>query len=504
MQIQFLNGENAGTVREIDPAGVGIGRETDNGIQLLGGRVSRYHARLELRQQDWYILDLGSTNGTKVNGKSISGSVRLQHGDVVAVGEIMFRIDDTAGAAKNPETGNGKETEQEPVKKQVETPAFVFRPPENHDSPSVRTAKTPLPGFEAETKPASEPENKNPEQKPSGTIPDLEHLFKREATSHAEAAALKSPSGSRKRIFNLLFLLLVVSVAAMSLIVFVLIQNPENRGRAGVNREQAASIPNPFFIFYEKRQITTDNHVFCFRLLLENDQLTFSLDDLLSGRAYSPPNAEPVRPEAIEKLKKAIADTNFMTSTQQERLSDSSENDKNYARLVIGFDDKFNDITVQDIVLTSFTRVEAAIREFLQEEFDLDPSMMESRDELIRVAKNIFDLAEKQYRDYKTQPENLWRAIENYKIVLRRYEVFAEKPPEWEIARAHLAEAEAVQEEIREKGHGRVNLLYQQREFREAIAECIRLMEYFAPDSKTYKNIRDQKIKLEKLMSKDK
>ena len=92
MQIQFLNGENAGTLREIEPAGVGIGRETDNGIQLLGGRVSRYHARLEKQQDGWHLLDLGSTNGTKVNGKSISGSVHLQHGDVVGVAVAVHVI----------------------------------------------------------------------------------------------------------------------------------------------------------------------------------------------------------------------------------------------------------------------------------------------------------------------------------------------------------------------------------------------------------------------------
>lgn len=493
MRIQFLNGENAGTWREIGAEGVGIGRETDNGIQLLGGRVSRYHARLEKRgDEGWFLLDLGSTNGTRLNGKAISGAVRLQDGDVAAIGEITFRIAETASEPGKAAAGPEKAADSEP--------AFVFRPPESRERPA---APAPAPAADPLSRPG--PEKKEPPKDLSRTIPDLDHLFNRDSLRDTPPAAHPEPSPApdRKRIVNLLYLLLLVSVAAASLIVFVRLQTPENGGASKENRIQAPSIPNPFLLFYEKREITKNNGVFCFRLLLENGHLSFSLDDLLSGRVYSPAITEPVRPEAIEKLKKAISETNFMTSEQQERLGDTSENDKSFSRLVIGFDDKFNDITVQDIVLTSFTRVEAAIRDFLQEEYGLDPSMAESRDELVREARSLFDLAEKQYGSCKTQPENLWRSIENYKIAMRRYEVFAEKPPEWSAAREHLAEAEEALRKIRETGHDMVNLYYQQREFRKALAECSRLMEYFPPESEPYRNIRAMKIKLENLMSKD-
>ena len=56
MRIQFLNGENAGTWRDIEAEGIGIGRETDNGIQLLAERVSRYHARLERHDDGWFLI----------------------------------------------------------------------------------------------------------------------------------------------------------------------------------------------------------------------------------------------------------------------------------------------------------------------------------------------------------------------------------------------------------------------------------------------------------------
>ena len=82
--------------------------------------------------------------------------------------------------------------------------------------------------------------------------------------------------------------------------------------------------------------------------------------------------------------------------------------------------------------------------------------------------------------------------------------MFADKPPEWATAREHLAEAEEALRKVREEGHDRVNLYYQQREFRKAADECSRLMEFFPTESEPYRNIRAMKLKLETLMRKDK
>lgn len=75
-----------------------IGRGSNCEISLFEAQVARRHARL-LREDDRYIVeDLGSTNGTQVNGKRIS-THGLAPGDVIGIGthEIVFRIE-TAGA----------------------------------------------------------------------------------------------------------------------------------------------------------------------------------------------------------------------------------------------------------------------------------------------------------------------------------------------------------------------------------------------------------------------
>jgi len=71
-----------------------IGRECD-GLNLVDDAASRRHARLELVAGELQVADLGSSNGTLVNDQSISGTVVLRPGDVVAIGmtEVELFID---------------------------------------------------------------------------------------------------------------------------------------------------------------------------------------------------------------------------------------------------------------------------------------------------------------------------------------------------------------------------------------------------------------------------
>ena len=66
-----------------------IGREKDNGLVLDSNQISRHHARLVQVPEGWVIEDLGSANGTYVNGVR-SSSHLLQHGDVVALGSARM------------------------------------------------------------------------------------------------------------------------------------------------------------------------------------------------------------------------------------------------------------------------------------------------------------------------------------------------------------------------------------------------------------------------------
>jgi pSer/pThr/pTyr-binding forkhead associated (FHA) protein len=79
---------------EIDSAPITIGRGGQNDIAIDGDEfASARHVRFEPRRDGVWVTDLGSTNGTYVNGVRIDGARRLAAGDVVRVGETDLRFD---------------------------------------------------------------------------------------------------------------------------------------------------------------------------------------------------------------------------------------------------------------------------------------------------------------------------------------------------------------------------------------------------------------------------
>jgi hypothetical protein len=80
-----------------------FGRTADNTVPLDDTNVSRYHARIEQREDGYWIVDQGSSNGTTVNGTPVETEIMLQDGDVILFGgtsEVSFTLD---GAQKDEE-----------------------------------------------------------------------------------------------------------------------------------------------------------------------------------------------------------------------------------------------------------------------------------------------------------------------------------------------------------------------------------------------------------------
>ncbi|MFD3326502.1 DUF1707 and FHA domain-containing protein [Streptomyces sp. NPDC058701] len=69
-----------------------IGRDPGSGLRLTHETVSRVHAELSLRDGAWVLKDLGSTNGTTVNGHRVTGSAVVRDGDQIGFGEMVFRL----------------------------------------------------------------------------------------------------------------------------------------------------------------------------------------------------------------------------------------------------------------------------------------------------------------------------------------------------------------------------------------------------------------------------
>jgi pSer/pThr/pTyr-binding forkhead associated (FHA) protein len=88
------NALKSGKAFETGPVPATIGRADDNAISLAGDDfASGHHARVESARDGVWIVDLGSTNGTFVNGERLNGRRRLHEGDLVQVGDTELRFE---------------------------------------------------------------------------------------------------------------------------------------------------------------------------------------------------------------------------------------------------------------------------------------------------------------------------------------------------------------------------------------------------------------------------
>jgi hypothetical protein len=97
IQLEILEGAEAGDHVPVDGALV-IGRTDDADLTLADAGVSRSHARVRAAGTGASIEDLGSSNGTFVNGERVEGSRQLSDGDQIQLGGAILRV--SAGTAE--------------------------------------------------------------------------------------------------------------------------------------------------------------------------------------------------------------------------------------------------------------------------------------------------------------------------------------------------------------------------------------------------------------------
>lgn len=89
--IQLIEGLERGRVFRDLPTPLTIGREDENGIRLNDERVSRFHAKIQEDGGHLILTDLGSTNGTRVNGHPVQMRV-VQYGDQISIGRCLLIV----------------------------------------------------------------------------------------------------------------------------------------------------------------------------------------------------------------------------------------------------------------------------------------------------------------------------------------------------------------------------------------------------------------------------
>ncbi|MGI5837175.1 MAG: FHA domain-containing protein [Chloroflexota bacterium] len=69
-----------------------IGRASSNTIILADPFVSSNHAKLVYRDEKWWLTDLGSRNGTWINGERVDREVPLYPDDILTIGQVTLKL----------------------------------------------------------------------------------------------------------------------------------------------------------------------------------------------------------------------------------------------------------------------------------------------------------------------------------------------------------------------------------------------------------------------------
>jgi pSer/pThr/pTyr-binding forkhead associated (FHA) protein len=91
-QVVIVEGGNKGEAVSLEEAPLLIGRGNDAAIRLDDDYVSTRHARIASSGDQWYVEDLGSTNGTYVGTGRISQPTALQLGTQVRIGKTILEL----------------------------------------------------------------------------------------------------------------------------------------------------------------------------------------------------------------------------------------------------------------------------------------------------------------------------------------------------------------------------------------------------------------------------
>lgn len=86
-RLVMRTGPTPNAVFDLKQAEVSIGRETSNAISVSDTEISRRHARLNQQAGSFLLTDLGSTNGTFVNGKRLLSPHLLRPGETITLGQ---------------------------------------------------------------------------------------------------------------------------------------------------------------------------------------------------------------------------------------------------------------------------------------------------------------------------------------------------------------------------------------------------------------------------------
>ena len=380
VKLLYTNGPDQGKEVELRPPFISAGRETDNDIVLLESQTSRYHAKIEMEGNTWFVRDLDSRNGVRLNGKRITKSSLLTINDELQIGDTVFRLLESAPA---PASGLGA------------TAAAALPPPEPPTEP-----------------PAAKAEGK--------------------AITEAKAAQVK-----RIR-------LLVVALITVVVVVGVILALPPDRAkRPPVAIDPFAEIKNePLRVLYEMESSGRDDperpyNVFMYQVSIEDKTLRVRLRDLADG--LNQDQAAELDADTVTELKKALLTDDFLLADSLRRQK-KDRVERHYLLAVAGR--RGNCVEYVNETERQPAAVRLAIDTLNKLVDEKTKVNRVPRSLAFAEAERFFMNGVRLLAESSVHPENNYNAITTLRIAIKYLEGYDNPPEFYERAQGKLKEAE--------------------------------------------------------------
>ncbi len=372
------DGADRGREIVIPESGARMGRAHENDIVLNDPSLSRFQCRLFFKDNDLWVSDLGSANGSLVNGKEVHEQA-LAVGDELIIGETSIRV------VHN--TLNG--------------------------APSVAASgASAAPGVEKI--PSAESVDQAQKGKKSSlpsSVKEIDLGLKRKVKKavllrHGDGADEDDGEKEPRHVPAVLWMVAIIAILAAAVAVVVRVLSPSG---GGPPRQPEG---DNLAIYYEKVQANPDN-IFRYEMLLDSGKLKVTIDNLDTDQHLT--EEGEIDDKVLASLRSSIRDTRFFELNEEYDALAPNTHDVKDITITMGHQVHRSRV-VNRTDPEVFLKVRELLENFGQTQLGL-VALALPPEKLRQFAEEAYQLANDLYEAKNVQHDNLWTSMRAYKDV---------------------------------------------------------------------------------------
>ena len=463
------------------------------------GGVSRYHAQIAQKDGTWYISDLDSTNGVKVDGINITGDRALCAGDEITIGEQKLEIVEIS-------SGNRvlfktlSDCPDTLMDTKIDIPASEIEPA-SADGKAEAKAETEVSSADkllAELKSVSgnlfKGSSSGNSEKKAETKKE-----KKEKKEKKDEKDEKTEKPRSKMLFNIIFYL-ALAICVIGVGKFFL---SGNNSKPAAPEAAAADNHEKAVVYFERIDYdSTKKNAFRIELKIENGTMWCNLDDIAGQRHFSREikligNYDNELELLIQKLKKS-----GITKFKPKNVSIPNPERDRIHLLFIDNKEMCNYQCSSTETGVEFDKCYEAIRDFLNG-FGL-MTIAQSREEVEEEAKQHLRNALEKMENYAGDLSLLRESAREFEAAIICYEQFTPAPPELKVAKTGSEKVKKLREQKIDEYVKEFARYQRLKDYSGMAAACQNIMKVAGEKSPSYRNAANALLNVKRQMDKKK